>query len=151
MRKSLVLLTVFAVLAALASVPAAAAGKKKTVHDSFAAQAIPFPNLSSSTGTPRPGCSAGEEGVHWVGHELKAPFSGELTFYTDGFTGDWDLYVYDGDVPIGRSDSAQVGEELAPPEEEVTLAMKKGQTFQLVACNWFGEPQIEAHFDLVSK
>ncbi len=149
MRKLIAIAAALAVVASLGAAPALA-GKKKKVHDSFTAQAIPFPNLSGATGTEKPGCSAGQEGVHWVGVDFKAPATGTLKFYTDGFTGDWDLYIYDGDIPLARSDAAQVP-DMAAPEEEAVVPIKKGKTVKLVACNWMGEPSIEAHYDFVSK
>jgi hypothetical protein len=36
---------------------------------------------------------------------------------------------------------------MAPPEEEITMTLKKGQTVLLVACNWLGQPDVTANFE----
>ena len=146
MRRIIALALAGAALAAVFAGPAAA-GKAKHVTGSFGATLAPLPNLSSHTGTAKPGCTAGEEGVHWVGQEFKSPGKGTLRFYTEGFTGDWDLYVFMGDVVYAKSDQEQVGAGMAPPEEEISLPMKKGQTVTLVACNWFGDPNVTASYE----
>ncbi len=145
MRKVIAVIAAAGLVAALGAAPASA-GKPKKVHGSFGASLLPFPNLSSHTGTEKPGCTAGQEGVHWVGQEFVSPGTGTLRFYAEGFTGDHDLYVYKGDIAYARSDQAQVPDG-APPEEEVTLPLKKGETVLLVACNWFGQPDVQAHFE----
>jgi hypothetical protein len=145
MRKLLALAAALGLVASLSAAPALAA-KPKKAHGSFGATLAPFPNLSSSTGTPRPGCSAGQEGVHWVGFEFTSPGKGTLRFYAEGFSGDHDLYVFDGDLALARSDQAQVP-DMAPPEEEVSVPLKKGQKVTLVACNWLGQPDVKAHYD----
>ena len=149
MRRLIALALAAAALAALTAAPAAA-GKGKHVHGTFGATLAPLPNLSSHTGTAKPGCTAGQEGVHWVAEEVTAPGKGTLRFYAEGFTGDHDLYVFDGDVAIARSDQPQVPDG-APPEEEVLVPLKKGQTITLVACNWFGQPNVEAHYEGLFK
>ncbi len=148
MRKSIVILMALVVAVAGLAGPAAA-GKKKKVHDSFGASLLPLPNISSYTGTERPGCTAGQEGVHWVAQEFTSPGKGDLRFYMEGFTGDHDIYVFapDSNVPLARGDQAQVGPELAPPQEEIVLPLTKGQKVVLVACNWFGHPEVEAHYE----
>lgn len=156
MRKIIAVLASFALVVGLVAAPAAAGKKKKKkvkVHDSFSAQLLPLPNISSFTGTARPGCTAGVQDVHWAAHEFESPGKGDLRVYMEGFTGDWDLYVFeDGDVPIARSDNEQVGASMAPPEEEVVVPLKPKQTVQLAICNWFGEPgPVEAHYEGVFR
>ena len=145
MRKVIAVLAAAGLVAALGAAPASA-GKAKKVHGTFGATLLPLPNLSSHTGTEKPGCTAGQEGVHWVGQEFVSPGKGNLRFYTEGFTGDHDLYVFVGDVAYARSDQEQVPAG-APPEEEVVLPLKKGDKVLLVACNWLGQPNVEAHFE----
>jgi hypothetical protein len=145
MKKILATVLIATLALSVLALPANA-GKKKKVHETFGANLAPFPNLSSSTGTSRPGCSAGQEGVNWVGVEFKSPGKGTLRFWMEGFTGDHDIYILDGDIPIGRGDQAQVP-DMAPPEEEIQLPLTKGQTVLLVACNWFGEPDVLAHYE----
>jgi hypothetical protein len=135
---------VLAVVASLGA-PAAAGGKKK-ISDSFGASLAPFPNYSSHTSTERPGCTAGEENVHWVAKEFTAPAKGSLRLYMEGFTGDHDVYIFSNDLVFGTGAQAQVPDG-APPEEEVTVPVKAQQTLQLVACNWLGQPEVEAHYE----
>lgn len=145
MRKLVALTAALALVASVGAAPAAA-GKKKKVHETFGATLAPFPNLSSATGTARPGCAGGQEDLHWVGQGFKSPGKGTLRIYMEGFSGDHDLYVLDGDVAIARSDQPQVPDG-APPEEEILIPLKKGQEILLVACNWFGQPEVEAHYE----
>ncbi len=150
MRKLIAVLAAGALLAAPVA-PASAGKKGKRVHGSIEATLAPLPNLSSVTHTERPGCAAGVEGVHWAGKEFTAPGAGSLRFYTEGFTGDHDLYVFAGtDAPIARSDNAQVPDGAAP-EEEIVLPIKKGQKVTLVVYNWFGHPEVAAHYEGVFK
>ena len=146
MRKFLAVLAAAGMAAAMSAAPAVAGGGKH-VSGEISATLLPFPNLSSHTGTTIPGCAAGQEGVHWAGQEFKAPGKGTLTFSMSGFTGDHDLYVFNTDgVAIARSDNAQVPDGAAP-EEEVSLPMKKGDTVTLVACNWMGQPNVLASYE----
>jgi len=135
----------------MVTVPATAGKKKKKVkvHETFGANLLPFPNLSGATGTARSGCSAGEQDVHWVGVGFKSPGTGTLRMWMEGFVGDHDLYVYDGDTKYGESINDQTAG--APAEEEVTLPLKKGQEVMLIACNWLGEVEVLAHFEGVFK
>lgn len=146
MRRTIALLMTAAAVVASFAAPAAA-GKAKHVQGSFGATLAPFPNYSSNSGTARPGCSAGQEGVNWVGQEFTAPGKGNLRFYTEGFTGDWDIYVFQGDLVFGRGDQEQVGPALAPAEEEVIVPMTKGMKVTLVACNWIGDPNVMAYYE----
>lgn len=148
MRKVIALIAAAAVLTAAGASPALA-GKKKKVHDSFGATLAPFPKLAAwgdPVGLTRPGCTAGQEGVHWVAQEFTAPGTGKLRLYAEGFTGDWDLYIFDGDQPLYRSEGSQY-DGADPAEEEITAPLKKGQKVTLVACNWLGEPEVEAHYE----
>ena len=151
MRRIIALALAGAAVLALSAGPAVA-GKKskgKHVHGSFGATLAPFPKLAAwgdAAGLTKPGCSAGQEGVHWVGQEFTAPGKGTLRFYAEGFQGDHDIYVYDGDLAIGRGENSQVP-DMAAPEEEVFVPLKKGQTVTLVACNWLGQPDVQAHYE----
>ena len=151
MRRIIALALAATAIAAVFAGPATAGkAKGQHLHGSFGATLLPFPKLAAwgdPAGLTKPGCTAGQEGVHWVGQEVTAPGKGTLRFYAEGFTGDWDLYVFQGDVVIASSEHAQAGQELAPPEEEALVPLKKGQTVTLVACNWLGDPNVEAHYE----
>ena len=148
MRKTIALTIAAAALAAVFVGPASAGGGKH-VSESFGATLAPFPKLAAvgdPAGVTKPGCSAGQEGIHWVGQEFTAPGNGTLRFYSEGFTGDHDIYIYDGETPLLRGEQSQVPDG-APPEEELLLKMKKGQTVTLVACNWLGQPDVLANYE----
>lgn len=147
--KKLVAVAAAAALALAIASPAAAQKKKKgtKVHETFSASAMPFPNLSSATGTSERGCFAGQEGVHKVSQPFEAPGKGTLKLYMEGFTGDWDLQVKNAEgITIGESLNDQITGG-APPEEEVNVLLTKGQPVTLIACNWLGEPQVDVHYE----
>jgi hypothetical protein len=146
MRKSLALLISAGLAVGMLAGPSAAA-KKKKIEDTVSLTAAPFPNLSSATGTPTPGCTAGEEGVHKITTPLHVPGAGKLTADL-AFTGDWDLYVFDKKgLVIGSSAQDQTAG--APMEEALSLKFKKMSDIAIVACNWAGAPQAELHYKLL--
>ena len=147
MRKLIAALAIGMLVASLPSV--AAAAKPKKVHETFGATLFPFPKDENwaAAGFTKPGCTSGQEGVHWVAQEFKAPGKGTLRFWMEGFTGDHDIYLFIDENLFIRGDQAQVGTSLAPPEEEITYTMKKNQTVTLYACNWFGEVDVLAHYE----
>lgn len=149
-QKTVVTMIVGVVACAAMAAPAGAAGKKKKatrVHESFGATGIPLPLTASATTGLTPGCSAGVEGIHKTTHPFEAPGTGTLRIYIEGFTGDWDLYLFRDGSAIERSDASQAPPDLAPAEEEIHFAFRKGETVDIVACNWLGEPQIEVHYE----
>jgi hypothetical protein len=148
MRKLVAVAALLGLVASLSAAPALAA-KPKKVHESFGATLAPFPKDErwNDAGFTKPGCSSGEEGVHWVAQEFTSPGKGNLRFYMEGFTGDHDIYLFYSDEIFLRGDSAQVGTEMAAPEEEIVAPLKKGQVVTLVACNWAGHPDVVAHYE----
>ena len=146
MRKSLALLLTAGLAAGVLASPGAAATKKK-IEDTITITAVPFPNYSSHTATPEPGCVAGEEGVHKVTTPLHVPGAGKLTADMT-FTGDWDLYILNkkGLVLTSSAVDQTTG---AAMEEAISLRFKKMADISIVACNWAGAPQAELHYKLV--
>ena len=153
MRKLIALLATAALVGSLSSAALAAKPKPKKVHETFGATLAPFPKLAAwgdPLGLTQPGCLAGQEGTHWVAQEFKAPGKGTLRVYMEGFTGDHDLYVLVDDTIYGRSENAQVpigSTDVAPAEEELIFPLKKGQTITMAACNWLGQPDVQAHYE----
>lgn len=149
MRRIIALALTVVAVAALFAAPAAGKPKAKHVHGSFGATLAPFPKLAAwgdAVGLSRPGCTAGQEGIHWVAQEFTAPGKGTLRLYAEAFQGDHDIYVFSGDTPIARGEQSQVP-DMAAPEEEVFVPMTKGMKVTLVACNWLGQPEVEAHYE----
>src|SRR5687768_12465786 len=100
MRKALASLIALGLVASFTATPALAGKAKKkkvtkTISETIDVTAVPFPNYSSYTATAQPGCSAGQEGVHKMTKAFETPGAGTLTLSMSGFTGDWDLYVFD--------------------------------------------------------
>ena len=150
MRKIVAVVAALGIVASLAA-PALAAKKIVKVNETFGATLAPFPKLAAwgdAAGLTKPGCSAGQEDINWVGQEFTAPGKGTLNFHAEGFTGDWDLYIFDAahDLPIAFSENDQTRGG-APPEEQVLFPMKPKQTVTLVACNWLGDPNVTATYE----
>lgn len=150
MRKLIVLLVIGLVAASAGAAPASAGKKKKVIHEEFTAQAVPFPNYSSHTGTPLAGCAAGEEGVHKVTTAFTAPSTGEFSAELAGFTGDWDLYVYDS-AGIKLAESINDQTAGAAAEESLTAPLKAKQEIQFIVCNWAGAPEASGFYMFVPK
>lgn len=164
MRKIICLMLAAGLVAGALAGPAAAGKKKKSkkvkVHESFSASLAPWPKLANwgdLVGITKPGCSSGEEGVHWVAQPFTSPGKGTLDFYTEAFQGDWDIYIFDtdGTTVLARSEEPQVntGDPAAPapPEERIEFPMTKGDEVILVLCNWMGGPDNTAHYEGVFK
>ena len=143
MRKIMALVLAAGLAAVLVAAPASA-GKKKRIDETFTAQALPLPNLSSATGTSMRSCFAGIEGVHRVTVDLGEPGKGTLTASMEGFTGDWDLAVIVDEVYVYSVEDQTTG---APPEESVTFPVGAGQSVQVSACNYAGAPEAEVHYE----
>jgi hypothetical protein len=151
MRKVVATITAGALILGGAALPAGAAGKKKKkIEESFVAQALPLPNLSSATGTADRSCLAGVEGVHKVSHPFEAPANGTIAAIVEGFTGDWDLFLTDeaGKEMVGSVQDQTAG---ASAEESFTYPLKKGQAVNITPCNWLGQPEVEVTYTFVSK
>jgi hypothetical protein len=132
MRKLVAVAAVLGLVASLGASPALAGKKPTKVHESFGATLAPFPKLAAwgdALGLTKPGCTAGEEGVHWVAHEFTSPG-----------------YIFDGDTALYKSEGSQY-DGSAPAEEEIVAPLKKGQVVTLVACNWLGHPDVVAHYE----
>ena len=156
MRRLLYLLLATALLVGALVTPALAGkkAKKKKVHETITAQLFPFPKDErwAEAGFTKPGCTSGEEDIHWTAVPFKAPGKGKLRFYMEGFTGDHDMYVLLDENVFLRGDNAQVGSTTpAPPEEEIVVDMTKGQEVTLVVCNWLGEVDVVGHYEGVFK
>ena len=149
MRKLIAIVAAAGLVASIGAAPALAGKKPVKVHESFGATLAPFPKLAAwgdPAGLAKPGCTSGQQDVHWVAQEFTAPGTGKLRLYAEGFTGDWDLYIFDGDTPLYKSEGSQY-DMTDGPEEEIIASLKKGQTVTLVACNWLGHPEVEAHYE----
>lgn len=138
-KKLMVLLCVVGLVGMVAAAPALAGKKKK---GSFTAEnPVPHPGPD--------GCLAAPESLSKTTESLKAPFSGLLTVTMENFEGDWDLFVTDadGNELISSVESQLTG---APATEEVSIPLKKGYEFAIVACNWVGGPSADVSWGLAA-
>lgn len=62
---------------------------------------------------------------------------GTLSFRIDGFTGDWDLFVFDKDGDLLTSSTSD--NSMGAYEQVSGLKLKKKTTVDIVACNWQSE------------
>ena len=158
MRKVMALAVTAALVTAVFVMPATAAKKKKMVkhkvEETITLTLLPLPRYSTVGGNDipgfeGPGCTAGVADVHKHVHPYTTPAAGTLTMKTEGFTGDWDLYLFDGKGKLlAQSDEAQVPDG-APPLEEISIKLKAKQQIQMVACNWLGAPQTDFYYSYV--
>ncbi|MGH2756116.1 MAG: cupredoxin domain-containing protein, partial [Actinomycetota bacterium] len=149
MRKWISLVVVLALPMVVASPVGAGGGPK---HGSFVARALPFPAMQADVYYPGKGsCLDGIDGIHKVSEPFHALAPGTLSVSLEGLSGDWDIYVLGTDGgPIGASEAAQLLDG-AEGEERVTVAVKRHQRVQMVACNWLGEAEVTVQFDFVPK
>lgn len=136
MRRSLILLIVASLVAMAVATPALAGKKKqKRKEKTYEVSALPYPITGE---VQENGCNNGQEGVHKVSEPFKAPATGLLEIMMEGFDGDWDLHLLSADGTVLASSVA--GQPLAPPGEEIVMALRKGTEVSIVACNWLGGP-----------
>lgn len=148
MRKTL--LGLVAASLVMSAVPALA---KAPTSGSFSAQLLPFPKLAAwgdQVGLTQPGCLAGEQDVHWHAEPFIAPKNGTISAITEGFTGDYDLYLLDeAGTALVKSEAEQIQAQ-APAEESVTMPVKAKQSVQIAVCNWLGAPDVTVTWEFVA-
>ncbi len=139
MRKAIVAMLVLGMVASLAAAPAIAGKKKKTkvVTEEWTATAVPGPFDPTVPAFAGACPEFAVEGVQRISHPFTAPGTGALDVSMTGFEGDWDLYLLD-------SAGAVVGQSTGfvdATTERVIYTAKKGQEFNILACNFIGSPQ----------
>lgn len=135
MRKLVAIVSISALVLGLATAPALAGKKKKTVTEDWSVMAVPGP-FDPGTAFPEGCLGMSVEGVHRVSHAFTTPGTGVLDASMTNFVGDWDLYVADADGnELGRSAGF-----VDVTTERVIVSAKKGQELSIVACNLYGGP-----------
>lgn len=147
MRKlTITLLAATVAMGALAA-PAVAKKKKVHIHEEFSAQLLPFPNAVEDVGHS---CTAGLDDVHKFTIPFQAPVAGTLTVELAGFTGDWDLYVFDeAGGPLGASEESQL--QGSEAKEQIVTTLKAKETINIVACNWLGAPDASGYYKFIGS
>jgi hypothetical protein len=131
-RTALVAATIVAT--GLGSLSPALAGGKKTVTKEYDATApVPDPaNLALGNCDGSVPQSKFEE-------TFKAPFTGKLTVDMNGFTGDWDLGLFeDGSLAADSAQDATADPQT--PEHIEGFKLKKGEEVVIRSCNFSGGP-----------
>jgi hypothetical protein len=126
----------------------AAKRKKEPVRGSFSVRALPYPAVSSASGEPQKQPCV--QGVYLgpAGFDFKAPYRGVLSARSEGFVGDWDLFLLRGSrIEVGSLNDQLAGG--APAKEEVFLVLDRGQLVTIQACNWLGAPDAEVAYEFV--
>lgn len=145
--KRLLSLTMTVVVAAGVVSPALGARPKQ--RGSFTATGLPYPAADPGGGQPaREECVQGIFIGEGSRKTLTARRRGVLTATMSGFEGDWDLYVLypSGQVIVGSIQNQLV--EAAPPEEKVVVPLRRGETVDIVPCNWLGGAQATVEYAL---
>lgn len=121
-------------LAALAAPVTAAPKTMKQTYD--VSLPVPFPVMEGMADFN--GCWNGEEGASKHTREITLPAPGLFKAQV-GYTGDWDLYLFDSKgTMLAASETVETG-NTGPATEKVSWKKaKKGQKVNLVVCNWSG-------------
>ena len=134
------------VVTAGAFAPATAAPKKKPLTKAYAMQLLPVPDPPQGT----PSCARGQlEGVSIHTETIKPTGPGTLSVKVNGFAGDWDITVYDGDhTEEGVCDGTSTGGGAPNPagEDNYVQKFKKGQTILISICNFAGSPSAKGQY-----
>lgn len=122
-----------AATAALVAAPVDAKGPGETYKVELP---VPFPVMEGMADFN--GCWNGEEGLSKHTKAIKLPATGLFKAQV-GYTGDWDLYLFDTKgTMLVAAETIETG-NVSPAVEKISWKKaKKGQKVNLVACNWSG-------------
>ena len=129
---------------AVGAVNAEAAPKKKPkpITKSYTVQAFPYP--SPPTG---PSCSEAPEGVGEHRETINVSGPGKLVVEVRGFTGDWDIGLYDKNgTNLAQGGGADSPNTDTAPAETLSYKSKKAQTLHIDVCNFLGSPSANVKF-----
>jgi hypothetical protein len=136
MRKSLLLVSAAALVAAGAAMPATAAPKPPITKTYTATAAAPDPSNYAPSATYSV-CGMTVPGSYYT-ETFKAPAAGKLKVEMTDFVGDWDLLLVDGKgAELGNSGGQQPAD---PAVESATVKIKKAGSYNIISCNWAGGP-----------
>lgn len=153
MRRTLTsAVALLAVAGLAASVPADAAKKKpKPIKKTFAMELLPVPDPPSGTS-----CTRVElENVAMHTEEVAAKGGGRLDAKVTGFTGDWDITVFDKSdgtvLAVGGGTTTGGGAPAQNATDTVTVKVKRATTFLVRYCNFAGTPQATGSYTFTYK
>lgn len=117
---------------------AAKAPREKPIKRSYQVTAFP-PDPSYGLGVRQGTCNqflaAAQNNT-----PFKVPFPGVLTVDLTGFSGDWDLALYDTNGKVVTKSSQGLTDPVDRPEHLVAALTQVGSTYNIRACNFLGGP-----------
>jgi hypothetical protein len=135
-------------LAALAVLGAthaeAAKPKKPPITKSYSVTGVPHPYPPSG-----PSCSDSAEGTSEHRETINVTGPGKLVVTANGFSGDWDIGLYDKsntNLSMGSGTDTPPADPTAPGEEILKYTSKKAQTLNIDVCNFAGSPTAQVKF-----
>jgi hypothetical protein len=139
-------LALAAIVAAGSLAPAAAAPKKKPLKKTYSVQLAPSPDASESTA-----CSGDTRtaDVNTDFETIKVTGPGLLSVKVTGFTGDWDVSVYNTAGAMLTEGGGTTTPETATntaPVETLKYKSKKAQSLILRVCNFLGSPNATVNY-----
>ena len=146
MRRASVL-CILALVAAGSTAPATA--KPAPVKKSFQVSAFP-PDPTYGLGVTQGTCNQVNAMSH-VDTAIKTPFAGTLTVDLTGFTGDWDLALYDSAGVLVQKSSQSATDPVDRPEHVAQGMQKAGLTFKIRACNFAGGQTATVSYVMTAK
>ena len=128
-----------AVLAAASSADAAPKKKPKPITKNYTVQAVPYPKADAETSCEEPP----EQAVNHTTISVTGP--GKLVVTVSGFTGDWDVAVFNDKTGSLLGEGSGVNADDVPPHtggksEVLKYTSKKAQKLRVDVCNFAGSP-----------
>lgn len=142
-------LAIAAIVAAGSLAPATAAPKKKPIKKTYTLQLAPSPDATEATA-----CSGDTRtaDVNTNFHTIKVTGPGLLTAKVTGFSGDWDMSVYNTAGAMLTEGAGTTTPETftnTAPVETMKYKSKKAQTLILRVCNFLGTPNATVSYTYV--
>lgn len=148
----------YVALAALGTVvaglhaPADAAPKKKKppITKTYSMQLAPVPDPPTGNSCTRDAL----EGISRRSEPLKTTGAGTLKIAVSGFSGDWDITLFDGEknlIAVGDGTTTGGGAPATAGVDTLELAFKKAGSYVISMCNFAGSPQAKGSYTYTYK
>ncbi|HWL37605.1 MAG TPA: hypothetical protein VNQ77_15575 [Frankiaceae bacterium] len=134
-------LALAAIVAAGSLAPAVAAPKKKPIKKTYSLTLAPSPDASESTACSGETRTAALNNTNF--HDIKVTGPGLLSVKVTGFSGDWDMSVWNkagAQLTEGGGTTTPETFTNTAPTETLKYKSKKAQTLTLRVCNFAGTP-----------
>lgn len=133
-------------ICAATAVPAVADGKtRRDIKRRFSATAAPSFHLASWA-YPHVDYECGFRGVTFTGERYKAPDDGTLVVEMKGFTGDWDLSLFDEKSGAWLAGSYR-SNLFGAAYERMMFYLLRGDVVEIRACNVLGAPTADVTYE----